>query len=143
MKVVRWVVGAFIVLVAFGFVLEALGYKPSPTPASGGGGGSQPTVAAPTGPVTLLSLSGSGIKNSQTFTVTGPWTINYSYDCSSFLNSSGNFIVTVADSSGSPVEFPVNELGTKATSTSQAYSTGALHLEMNSECDWTVKATQP
>lgn len=104
------------------------------TPGGGGGGGGAP--------VTLLDLSGSGIKNSSSFTTTGPWTVAYTYDCANF-GMNGNFIVTVGDSSGTPVAFPVNELGDKGSSSSTVYDTGTLHLEMNSECSWHVKATQP
>lgn len=136
------VIGA-VILVVLAAIGSQAGQKPTPAAGNGGSGGGGGTGGgAPAGPVTLLTLSGNGIKNSQTFTTTGPWTIAYSYDCSSF-GSQGNFAITVADSSGGLKGVPVNELGAKGSSSTQDYDTGDLHLEMNSECAWTVKATQP
>jgi hypothetical protein len=89
---------------------------------------------------TLLQASGNGIKNTGPFTVSGPWTLAYTYDCSGF-GSKGNFIVEVADSNGGMVGFAANELGAKGSASTAQYSTGNLHLEVNSECAWTVTVT--
>lgn len=94
---------------------------------------------APPAPKTLLDLSGSGAKTSAPFQAPGHWTLNYSYDCSSF-GYQGNFQVTVMDNNGVPVAFPVNELGTSGQSQSDVYNSGQLHIEVNSECDWHVTA---
>lgn len=65
---------------------------------------------------------------------------HYTYDCSSF-GVAGNFAVDATDS-GSTDDLLVNALGKGGSATSNDYSTGDLHLEINSECDWTVKVTQ-
>lgn len=57
------------------------------------------------------------------------------------FGSAGNFAVYVADSSGSPVGVAANELAAKGNSSSPQYSTGTLHLEINSECSWSVTVT--
>jgi hypothetical protein len=138
--------GVLVVLVA----IASLAAKPAPTPAATQGPGltSAPagaTIAPPAtqaAAVTLVDEQGSGIKKTKEFTATDAWTLSYSYDCSGF-GSQGNFIVSVADHSGTPVDLPVNELGAKGSSSSQVYSTGVLHLEVNSECSWHLVATQP
>jgi len=90
-------------------------------------------------PTTLLEFSGSGIKKSVTFTTGGTWTLEYAYDCSSY-GSTGNFIVYVADaSSGSLDEVLVNELDTGGADSTPVYSSGTHWLEVNSECDWSVR----
>ncbi|MEY9965336.1 hypothetical protein ABIA33_003378 [Streptacidiphilus sp. MAP12-16] len=90
---------------------------------------------APAKPKTLLTLKGTGIKNSAQFTAAGNWTLAYTFDCASF-GSQGNFMVS--DETGMPL---VNELKTKGAGSSPQYNAGQHHLEINSECDWTVTVT--
>lgn len=116
---------------------------PEPTPAV------TPT-AAPTDtpapkPVVLLSLSGSGIKNSKTFNSSGDSVdVVYTFNCSSF-GSQGNFIVDFYGASDFGPDFPdgiVNELAKSGSNTTTEYlngATGPFHVSMNSECKWTVK----
>lgn len=108
----------------------------APTPAATAGG------QQPAGKVTLLDLTGSGIKDSTTFTTTAPWTIAYDFDCSGFAGGKGNFVVTVFNGTDL-VGVAVNELAAKGASTTAQYDTGTIHLSMNSECPWHVVATQP
>jgi hypothetical protein len=114
-----------------------------------GGSSGSATTDAPARPLvatvrpavaTLLELSGNGIKKSRPFTATGPWTLGYQFDCSSF-GVSGNFIVTVGDTTGGIVDFAVNELAARGQDSTQEYDTGDLYLEMNSECTWSVRVT--
>lgn len=88
----------------------------------------------------LLDLRGNGIKKSTPFTTSGPWTLGYAFDCSSF-GDTGNFIVTVFGTDGTIRDLAVNELAGKGNSTTQGYATGDLYLEMNSECSWSVRVT--
>ena len=105
---------------------------------------SAPVVQQPTPapqPITLLSITGSGSKSTQTFTVpTNSWQLEYTYDCSSF-GTSGNFQVMVYNSDGS-MSFdnsPVNELGRSGADTQYYHvGEGSYYLEVNSECSWTV-----
>ncbi|MDH6113626.1 hypothetical protein P3T36_005211 [Kitasatospora sp. MAP12-15] len=102
----------------------------------------QPTAQAPAAqapppaaPAVVLQASGSGIKNTAQFTVGDQWTLAYTVDCSTF-GQSGNFIVS--DESGMPL---VNELKDKDSGSSPQYNAGTHHLEINSECAWTVTVT--
>lgn len=90
---------------------------------------------APAKPHTLLKASGSGIKNTAQFTAGDSWTLHYSFNCANF-GSSGNFVVS--DETGMPL---VNELKAKESGSSPQYTSGKHHLEINSECDWTVTVT--
>jgi hypothetical protein len=102
------------------------------TPASPGQPPVQPAAAA----VTLLNISGDGIKNTAPFTASGDHlTVSYAYDCSAF-GGSGNFIVDLNDSSGL-VDGVANELGAKGQSSStrnvhgtSSLSAGRRHVEM-------------
>jgi hypothetical protein len=102
---------------------------------SNGGVAAAPTTkaAAPAGP--LLKVSGNGINNTKQFTTGDSWNLAYTYDCTSF-GQAGNFAVT--DESGMPL---VNELKLKGSGSSPQYNAGTHHLEINSECDWTITVT--
>lgn len=89
--------------------------------------------------VTLIKASGSGIKNTDPFEAPDEWTLKYSFDCSNF-GTSGNFQVYVYDG-GDLVDVSVNELKDSGKDSTRVYDSGHLHLQINSECDWTVKAT--
>ena len=96
---------------------------------------------APHVPQVLLQLSGSGSKSTQTFTAPSNWTLDYTYDCSSY-GYKGNFQVMTYTADGS-LDFsnsPVNQLGMKGSDTQYYHSGGQLYLEINSECSWTVTA---
>ena len=134
--------GAVMLLIAFG----AFGNRNDTGSGSGGGGSN--TVRATPRPVaqhaavdrTLMSARGSGIKNTREFAVTDtPWTLDYSYDCSAF-GFRGNFIVSIYEGQDL-VDLPVNALGKRGRDSSEVYDAGDLHLEINSECDWSVTAT--
>lgn len=93
--------------------------------------------------VTLLDLSGNGIKNTQEFLASGTSiTVAYTYNCSG-VGGSGNFIVNLEDPSGL-VDGIVNELGSGGTSSSAGYLSGdpgPFHLEIDSECSWHLTVT--
>jgi hypothetical protein len=88
----------------------------------------------------VATFSGSGIENTRKFTVTSTWKLDYSFNCQNF-GSSGNFIVTEdggSDFSG----VDLNDLAVTKTGSTWAYhDSGTHYLEINSECDWTVKVT--
>ena len=108
---------------------------PQPTP-----GAETPSAPAPVyKPTTLLSISGSGSKSTQTFTApTNSWQLNYTYDCSS-LGSPGNFQVYIDNSDGSMSDAEgVNELGISGSDTEYYHESGSYYLEVNSECSWTI-----
>jgi hypothetical protein len=99
-----------------------------------------PTTAAAPQPKTLLTLKGSGIKKSATFTTGDEWILKYTYDCSNF-GSSGNFQVYLY-TDGTMGGVLVNELAAKGNDTAPQHGdAGSHYLEMNSECSWTVTVT--
>jgi len=101
-------------------------------------------VPPPT-PGTLLSISGSGIKSSKEFAASGDSVdVTYTYNCSSF-GAEGNFIINFYGANSLGPDIPdgiANDLGMSGGDTSTEYlngATGPFHLEVNSECKWTVK----
>jgi hypothetical protein len=102
-------------------------------------GSKTPTVPATlpsSGPV--LSLSGSGTHNTETFTASGDWDLAWSYDCSAF-GMAGNFIVYVYE--GDVLSFtnlPVNQLGTGGSGVEHYHSGGTYYLQIVSECSWKI-----
>ena len=96
----------------------------------------------------LFTFSGSGIRNSAPFTVnSSAVTARYSYDCSAF-GGSGNFIADLVSGSPSSGNYDdqsiANELGSGGGQTTTVYPQDqgvTYHLEVNSECSWTVTLT--
>jgi hypothetical protein len=96
----------------------------------------------------LISMSGSGIRDSAPFVVnSSSVTARYSYDCSS-AGGEGNFIADLI--SGSPSsgnyddESIANELGSGGSQTTMVYPQdvgSSYHLEVNSECSWSITLT--
>jgi hypothetical protein len=111
---------------------------PNPAPAS------HPAAASDV----LITFSGSGIRNSAPFVVnSSSVTTHYSYSCSAF-GSSGNFIadmVSGSPSSGSYDDQSIaNELGTGGSQTTTIYPQdvgSTYHLEVDSECSWSITLT--
>jgi hypothetical protein len=96
-----------------------------------------PKPVAPPQPKIVLTVSGNGIKTTQSFSVTGDWDLQYSYDCASF-GSQGNF--AVSDDTGMPL---INELGAKGSDTTHQHGgAGKMYLSVNSECQWKIKVVQ-
>lgn len=109
-------------------------------PTAAGQPSSQPVASQPAaGPVTLLDTSGNGIKDLPRFTATGDWTMTYTFDCSAF-GQAGNFQVTDA---GDNFGVYANQLAMTGGDSTSEQNTGAVKLSVNSECAWTLKATQP
>jgi hypothetical protein len=128
---------------------------PAPTPTPSPTAAPTPTpspTAVPTRtplptPPTLLSISGSGIKTSKTFSWSGDSVdLTYTFNCSNF-GSQGNFQIYFYGVSilGPTVpDILANDLAAKGGDTTTEYlngSTGPFHLEVNSECKWTVAVT--
>jgi hypothetical protein len=87
----------------------------------------------------LLAVSGSGTKTSGEFTTSrDKFQINYNFNCSSF-GSQGNFQIYVYEGSAL-VDVAVNDLAASGADTTFEYQgAGTFHLQMNSECTWTVE----
>jgi len=96
-------------------------------------------------PPTLLSISGSGIKTSKTFSWSGGSVdLTYTFNCSNF-GSQGNFQIYFYGANSFDPTLPdilANDLAKSGGDTTTEYlngATGPFHMEMNSECKWTVK----
>lgn len=106
--------------------------------ACGGAGSSAPAAAQ-----TLVSLSGSGTKNSGPFDAPGQWTIDWSFDCSS-NGAPGTFYVSVGDETHSDITPPPVQppMSLKASGSDFVYKSGHLHLGVTADdgCAWSVTA---
>ena len=116
----------------------APGAAPAAAPATSAA--AAPTAQAVPAKTVVLKLSGSGTKNTKTFTTGADWSIAYTFDCSSF-GSQGNFQVMVY-TDGQIADAPVNALSANGNDTTYEHSAAGSHyLEVNSECSWTVTVT--
>ncbi len=96
----------------------------------------------------LINFSGNNVRNSAPFIVnSSAVTASYSYDCSGF-GGTGTFIADMI--SGSPSSGPyddqpiANELGSGGSQTTTVYPQsqgGSYHLEVNSDCSWSITLT--
>lgn len=135
--------GGLAALVILAVVLASQSSPSSPTSAppaaSQPAAPAQPAAssAAPTVAKTVATFSGSGIQNTAPFTVTSTWRLDYSFDCSNF-GQSGNFIVMEDGTLTGAMS--VDELALTKTGSSYAYDdAGKHHIEVDSECSWTLK----
>lgn len=90
------------------------------------------------------TFSGSGIKQTPTFTAPDDWRILWSCTPSSFYNSSYNVIVTVYNSDGSISDIAVNTI-CKSGNThdyTEEHSGGPVYLDINSEGDWKIQVEE-
>jgi len=95
-----------------------------------------------------INFSGSDVRNSAAFIVnSSAVTASYSYDCAGF-GGTGTFIADMV--SGSPSSEPyddqpiANELGSGGSQTTTVYPQnqgGSYHLEVNSDCSWSITLT--
>lgn len=84
-----------------------------------------------------LDKTGSGIDNTPSFTTSGDWEVDWSYDCSDFGQSS-NFGIFVFNSGGSLSDVAANQHGTKGAGLSNEHQGGTYYLEVDSPCYWHV-----
>jgi len=95
-----------------------------------------------------MTFSGSGIRNSASFVVNSSTvTAHYSYDCSAF-GESANFIADMVSGSPSSLSYDdqsiANALGSGGSQTTTLYPQNqgsSYHLEVNSECSWSITLT--
>ena len=97
------------------------------------------TAAAPPSPSVVATFHGSGTQNTPPFNVTATWQLAYAFDCSGTSFSQGNFMVYEYD--GTTLKgILVNDLASSKSADSWAYDgPGTRHLEISSECAWTVE----
>ncbi len=88
----------------------------------------------------LLDLQGTGPKTSQTFTATGFWAVQYSFDCSASPKGTPTGFSLLVNGASTPIR-PIIQAGvngTDVTPTIQQVGTFTLHVE--SHCLWHVRA---
>src|SRR5579875_83575 len=84
------------------------------------------------------NTTGSTGETSQ-FSESGPWTMSWSYDCSSY-GSQGNFMVDVNQPPGdTATDTGPNELGMNGSGQDTYYHTVIFSLDVDSECSWSVQ----
>jgi hypothetical protein len=96
----------------------------------------------------LINFSGNGPGNSAPFIVnSSAVAARYSYDCSGF-GATGNFIADMVSGSPSSGSYDnqsiANELGSGGSQTTTVYPQiqgGSYHLDVNSECSWSITLT--
>lgn len=95
-------------------------------------------VAAAASSTTFSSAQIGTTGSTPTFTMTGSWTMSWSYTCAG-IGSRGNFDVTVTQPAGDlTIDAGPNELGTGGSGTDHYYDSGTFHLSVISECSWSV-----
>jgi hypothetical protein len=101
---------------------------------------SSPAAAAAPAKSVVLQVSGTGTKTTKNFTIgKGDWSLAYTYDCSGFASGQGNFQVYEDYPNG---QILANELGKSGKQTTYQHGDSGTHsLEVNSECAWSITAT--
>ncbi|MEY9931998.1 hypothetical protein ABH926_006647 [Catenulispora sp. GP43] len=97
------------------------------------------TTAAPK-PAVVFSTSGNGIKNTASFTTGAEWSVAYTFDCSGAGgDGKGNFVLDVGGDMG---DILANALAASGSDTSYEHGNpGSHYLQVDSECDWTLKVS--
>lgn len=99
------------------------------------------STAAKAAARTVATFTGSGAGNTPPFTTTATWKLSYSFDCTGF-GYKGNFQAVDYGSDNMPHGFLANDLAMSKSGSSWSYDdAGTHHLNINSECSWTVKVT--
>ena len=134
---------------ALGVVIAGIKSHESGSPAASSG--SEPTTSSAARPAaassspaaaaaanTVATFTGSGTENTPRFTVTSTWRLVYSFSCSNF-GQAGNFAV-LEDGGNDFNGVTVDDLALSKSASTWAYNdAGTHHLEIDSECAWTVK----
>jgi hypothetical protein len=106
---------------------------------------SQPTQPQATQTwTTTQTFTGNGIKKTQIFTVPNDWKIIWTCDPTSFSDIQFNLIVTVTDSSATPIDLAVNTLCKPGNTSGETeeHQGGQVYLDVNSEGSWTLKVQE-
>jgi hypothetical protein len=106
--------------------------------------GSATAIGPVTRPTTLLTLSGSGVKDSQPFTASGDKAdLAYTFDCTSH-GSAGHFTQSLYDRNGvtlDAVNYTLAESDKDSETIYLSNTAGLYHLSINSDCAWSVTVT--
>ncbi|MFD1052139.1 hypothetical protein ACFQ1S_44480, partial [Kibdelosporangium lantanae] len=87
---------------------------------------------------TILDLTGDGPKQTDKFTVSGDWHVQWSYDCTKTDTPVDSLVVQVL---GGNTEIPVTHLGPTGADTQAYHDAGTFYLSVSSNCSWHVVVT--
>lgn len=103
------------------------------------------TQSTPSGPssgtwTTTQTFSGNGIDQTEIFTVSNDWQLQWTCDPSSFQNISYNVIVYVYNTDGTLADVAVNTLcsASNTGNSTELHQGGSIYLKVNSEAAWTL-----
>lgn len=97
--------------------------------------------STPTGviyPPLPFSLSGTGTRNTQIFSIDTAWTIEWSFDCSPYLRV-GMFELNIYDGGGVFKQRVVRTIRAASYARMIYPHSGKYYLQIETECDWTVR----
>jgi hypothetical protein len=101
-------------------------------------GTSHNTTTGQSNPKVIMDKTGSGINKTPSFTTSGGWEIDWSYDCTN-LGQSGSFQISVYESaSNARVDIAAIALGAKGSDVAFEDQGGTYYLQVTSECNWHV-----
>jgi hypothetical protein len=89
-------------------------------------------------PKPFFTESGSGNKQTKSFTATSKWLLQFHYTCVT-LGHKGHFTLTLHPSSGSPVKVTTQE--GEGGGGARAFQAGTFTLQVTTPCTWGVSAT--
>jgi hypothetical protein len=158
-NVLLGLLGVIVLIVIIANVASGGGKRPASSltpPAAANASKSVPRSSAssssastsPAASAVSFTFSGSGIENSAPFNVgSGPLTVSYTYNCSSF-GSSGNFIADLLygnqsslNSDDQPIANDLSTGGSQTTTIYPQYPGKDYYLSVNSECSWSITVT--
>lgn len=101
--------------------------------------------AKPAAKVLVPTMSGTSSDETPAFKPTNSYVAKYQFDCST-MGQSGNFVIMAEDANGTPVMGgpSVNRLAMSGSGTAKGSALGepgSIHLQIMSECNWTVTVT--
>jgi hypothetical protein len=101
-------------------------------------GTSHNTTTGHSGPTVILDMPGSGNNRTPSFTTSGNWEIDWSYDCTN-LGQSGSFQISVYESpTNAEVDIAAISLGANGSDVAQEAQGGTYYLQVSSKCNWHV-----
>jgi hypothetical protein len=136
----RGVLWLLVLLMAIAIVVAATSHNTSSGQSDAAVSPSNSTnhqASTPAAATVQLDKTGSGITNTPSFTTSGDWEIEWSYDCTNF-GQSGNFGIFVFNFEGSLSDVAANQHGSKGADVANEHQGGTYYLEVDSPCDWHV-----
>jgi hypothetical protein len=96
------------------------------------------TTTGQSSPKVIMDKTGSGINKTPSFTTSGSWEIDWSYDCTN-LGQRGLFQISVFESaSNARVDIAAITLGAKGSDVAGEDQGGTYYLQVSTECNWHV-----